>query len=85
MNPQVSPKPHTHTVSCVGVIVITAAMPTQLTVTLRVIGSGLPENNKAKETGKKSLHFFKKKRKKKQEATSHCKDSLAESMMGTVV
>lgn len=53
MNPQVSPKPHTHTVSRVGVIVITAAMPTQLTVTLRVIGSGLPENNKAKETEKK--------------------------------
>lgn len=64
MNPQVSPKPHTHTVSRVGVTVITAAMPTQLTVTLRVIGSGLPENNKAKETKKKSLNFFKKKRKK---------------------
>lgn len=54
MNPQVSPEPHTPTVSRVGGTVITAAMPTQLTVTLRVIGSGLPENNKAKETKKKS-------------------------------
>lgn len=58
MNPQVSPEPYTHTVSCGGGTVITAAMPTQLTVTLRVIGSGLPENNKAKETKKEKFKIF---------------------------
>lgn len=64
MNPQVSPEPHTPTVSRVGGTVITAAMPTQLTVTLRVTGSGLPENNKAKETKKKVKNVLKRKEKK---------------------